>query len=262
MNNTKTGLCVAYYLARYNETAYKNLNFGNQEQTHKEIGRILNVKPTTVQNWRDEFDPLFGHRAGWYQRPLSPSRRKVAEAFENLDEYSLRSIVTDILTNRQTPEAKESVEEIINVISSGKERKKSDFTTRGITGKKAETYFIKWIEENKNHFIDNATIEDVRDHGCGYDFKIRNEEVWYAIEVKGILSEHGSILFTQKEWETAARLKENYYLIIVSNIEKENHKVRIINDPFNNFNPKKNIQTIIQVNWCIAENEVRNIPSL
>lgn len=76
-NNNILGLYIAFYLAKFNKEAYLNLGFRNQTETHKAIGSILGIKSSTVQNWRDEFDPLFGHRAGWYQRRLSISRIKV-----------------------------------------------------------------------------------------------------------------------------------------------------------------------------------------
>jgi len=94
----RLGLYVSYYLSRFNETAYDNLGYGNMLETHERIGKILSVPANTVKNWRDEFDPLFGHRAGWYQRPMNPSRVKVAESLEELDEISIRAIVKDILT--------------------------------------------------------------------------------------------------------------------------------------------------------------------
>ena len=75
-------LIAAYYLSKYDETAYKELGFRSSTMTHIEIGRALGVNPNTVKNMRDEFDPLHDNqRAGWYQRPLRPSRAKVVEAF-------------------------------------------------------------------------------------------------------------------------------------------------------------------------------------
>src|SRR5260221_11191835 len=99
-NNHKLGLYVSYYLSRFDKEAYSNLGLGNQEETHNKIGQLLSIKPHTVKNWRDEFDPLFGHRAGWYQRPMNPSRIRVVQALDDLNEAQIRGIVNDILSSK------------------------------------------------------------------------------------------------------------------------------------------------------------------
>lgn len=75
----KLGLYVSYYLSRFDKQAYEARGFGNQKQTHDHIGKLLDVKPATVKNWRDEFDPIHDARAGWYQRSMNPSRVSVVE---------------------------------------------------------------------------------------------------------------------------------------------------------------------------------------
>ena len=61
---------------------------------------MLGVNLNSVKNMRDEFDPLHDNlRAGWYQRPLRPSRAKVVESFQHLSEEELRDVVLEILTN-------------------------------------------------------------------------------------------------------------------------------------------------------------------
>jgi len=92
-DNHKLGLYVSYYLSRFDDEAYQNLGFGKQLETHNKIGELLSVNSHTVKNWRDEFDPLFGHRADWYQRPMIPSRLNVSQALELLDEFNARNIV-------------------------------------------------------------------------------------------------------------------------------------------------------------------------
>lgn len=73
-NNHKLALYVSYYLSRFDKIAYEHLGFGKQQPTHKRIGEILGVKPHTVQNWRDQFDPIHGNRKGWHQREMTQSR--------------------------------------------------------------------------------------------------------------------------------------------------------------------------------------------
>ncbi len=251
-NNHKLGLYVSYNLARFNEIAYQNLGFGNQKETHKKIGDLLSVKPQTVQNWRDEFDPLFGHLADWYQRPMSPSRAKVAQVLEHLDELQIRGIVKDILSEKMNDESDEV--ELLLAIASDKTNNKSkrNFILRTPTGKAAEEYFQKYYFENKKPIVGN--LIDYRDWGVGYDFRIETLTEKYFVEVKGMSELTGGVLLTDKEWTVAQMEEENYFLCIISNLN-EKPELKFIQNPAHKLNPKKNIYTSIRINWSLSQNE-------
>ncbi len=251
-NNHKLGLYVAYYLARFDDIAYKNLSYGNQVDTHNKIGELLSVNPNTIKNWRDEFDPLFEHRAGWYQRPLSSSRIRVAEALENLDETQIHEIVNDILTGKIQNE-KSELDQLLNILSIfEKKTETTKFILRAPTGKAAENYFIKFYSENKKPF--NGKLIDCRDLGVGYDFRIETLNKNYFVEVKGLSEISGGILFTNKEWTVANIEKECYFLCIISNLN-EQPKLKFIQNPAIRLNPKKNIYTTIQINWSVSQTQ-------
>lgn len=122
-SNHKLGLLVAYYLSRFDKEAYKNLEYGSQFETHRIIGELLAVNPHTIKNWRYEFDPLHGHRVGWYQRPMNRSRIAVVQALQHLNETEIREVVTDILSGRinNYEEAKETILSVITVDDEKKE---------------------------------------------------------------------------------------------------------------------------------------------
>ncbi len=252
-NNRKLGLYVSYYLSRFDEQAYQNLGFGNQMETHNKLGELLSVKPKTVQNWRDEFDPLFGHRAGWYQRPMSPSRIRVAQALENLDEFQVRSIVKDILSGNIKEEPDEE-EQLLTIASDEKKGNATQkFILRAPTGKAAEEYFRKHYSENKIP-VDGKLIA-CRDLGVGYDFRIESETEKYFVEVKGLSEFTGGVLFTNKEWSTAKEHGEKYFLCVVSNLN-ETAEIVFIQNPADKLNPKKNIYTSIQISWSVTQNQL------
>lgn len=259
-NNNILGLYIAFYLAKFNKEAYLNLGFKNQTETHKAIGAILGIKPSTIQNWRDEFDPLFGHRAGWYQRGLGISRIRVVEAIGNLDEPSLRSIVQDILSSNDSIELTEDIEQLISVIPDERKKKqKRAYVPRNITGRQAEEIFVEWFQSDRNEFPQGKNLLDMRDYGCGYDFQITiSDKQVYGIEVKGISEEEGGILITGKEWETARKMGADYFLAIVSNV-KDEASIHILNNPYNILKPKRNIQTVIQVSWSVSNKNLKEI---
>lgn len=255
-NNHKLGLYVSYYLSRFDEKAYQNLGFGNQMETHNKIGEILSVNPHTVKNWRDEFDPLFGHRVGWYQRPMTPSRIRVAQALESLDEHQVQSIVRDILTGKlkEDPDAEEQLLSIASDDSKG--RTSQPFIVRAPTGKAAEEFFQKHYSENK--FPVEGKLIDCRDLGVGYDFRIEKTDHKYFIEVKGISDFSGGVLFTNKEWIVAQSEGKNYFLCVVSNLS-EQAEIIFIQNPAEKLNPKKNIYTTIQISWSVTQNQLAEL---
>lgn len=250
--NHKLGLYVSYYLSRFNEVAYKNLGFGNMLETHNRIGLILCLPPNTVKNWRDEFDPLFGHRVGWYQRPMIQSRVRVVEALAELDEIAVRAIVLDILNgdiNRNTYET----EQLVSIVSEKEPTSETGkFILRGPTGKLAEEFFIQQFNMNNTKFSGN--LKDCRDYGCGYDFKIEGEVTSY-IEVKGLAGDKGGILFTNMEWQVANDFGELYHVCLIKNIET-NPEISFISNPAKILNPEKSIHTVIQVSWSVSEKDL------
>lgn len=249
--NNFIGLYVSYYLARFNEEAYAKLGYGSQRDTHIMIGELLNVKPSTVQNWRDEFDPLFGHRAGWYQRPLSKSRLAVANALADLDESTIYELVKDILSKSHQSGDPE-IKQLENIVSDGDVKLKKDgvYVPRGITGRAAEEFFITQFTAGKLPF--EGILKDCRDLGIGYDFSIESKIKTVYIEVKGRDGEEGGLLFTNKEWKVAKRIGDDYYLCLISNVSAV-PQVQILQNPAARIGAEKYVYTTIQVSWTVSQ---------
>jgi len=248
------GLYVSYYLARFDKIAYKNLNYGNRRQTHREIGRILSVNPNTVQNWRDEFDPLFGNRVGWYQRPLSPTRVQVCNALNDLSEPEIKLIVKKILKYKDVYD--EELYSLIHFIDDRFDDKKGKFVLRVPTGIKAELFFMNYFEKYKEPH--DGKLIDTRAFGCGYDFEIISNDCTFYIEVKGLSSFSGGILFTNKEWKTSMEKRNKYYVALISNVNAE-PEINFIMNPYKVFNPKENFVKTIQINWSVSMGQIKKI---
>lgn len=255
-NSHKLTLYISYYLSRFNNEALTNLKYTTWNNAFEDIGKKLLVKPHSVKNWRDEFDPLFGHRAGWHQRPMSPSRVKVAQALEDLNEFQIRGIVNDILTGKIKEEPEETEQLLSIVTGDTKEKKSRKFILRAPTGKSAENYFIQYY--NKTFIPKKGALIDCRDLGCGYDFKIVSNNSETYVEVKGLADISGGVLFTDKEWQAARDKGKDFFLCIVKNINQD-PKINFIQNPAARINPKKNIYTTIQINWSVTENELNNL---
>lgn len=252
--NHKLALYVCYYLARFDKLALANLGYKNWETAFIDISKKLDVKKHSVRNWRDEFDPLFGYRAGWYQRPMSPSRTNVALALENLDEPEIRNIVENILSGDIDNEI-DNLKHLLAIADDDtQEGESKSFVPRGPTGKKAEEFFVEYY---RLHNLPVAgELIDTRDLGCGYDFEIKSDAIRHFVEVKGLADNQGGILLTNKEWERAEQEKNNYTICVVSNLI-ETPEITFINNPHSKLNPKKNIVQTIQIQWSVSNNELQ-----
>lgn len=139
--NNALALIVAYYLSKFSDLAYQNLGFRNYSDGHKQIGSLLNIKPSSVRNMRDEFDSIHENsRKGWL-RELRKSRLSVVEKFQYHTEEELRDVISEILNN-----SNESIMSIAEsfVLVPDTVDKKSVFILRAPTGRKAEEHFIDY----------------------------------------------------------------------------------------------------------------------
>jgi hypothetical protein len=247
--NREMAILAAYYLSRFAPDSYRNLGFQTQKECHETLGQVLKVKASYIKNLRDEFDPIHENsRVGWYQRPLSRSRLRVVELFQNSTEYEIRYIVDGILRNSDKQIIQPITDLIVQPKLSKKIKSKCIFVPRNPTGKAAEEFFIQYHRKTSKPII--GQLRDARDLGCGYDFEIVDKGVKYFIEVKGLVSCEGSIAFTSKEWEVAQKYKEQYYLAVVYNIANT-PEITLIQNPFVKLNPEKYIYTSIAIQWGV-----------
>lgn len=239
-------LIAAYYLSKFDKKAYESFGFGNSSETHKKIAAILESNANTIKNMRDEFDPFHDNkRAGWYQRELRPSRKKIIELYQHLEEEELRDLVVGLL------EKNKDIEDLISKDISDSESEGSDsprFIIRGITGRMAEEIYTEF--HSKNGLPKKGELIDKRDHGCGYDFEITSDKTIY-IEVKGLDADSGGISFTSKEWDMAKKHKDDYFLVVVKNVSSSPN-ISIFQNPYKNLKPKKYVFSTIQIRWNLA----------
>nr|WP_241749248.1 DUF3883 domain-containing protein [Rufibacter sediminis] len=145
----------------------------------------------------------------------------------------------------------------MNVIPEESQIEKN-FVLRGPTGKKAEEFFINFFYSDSSPF--EGTLIDCRDNGCGYDFEVVNDIQRVFIEVKGLSGEDGGLVFTNKEWSTAKKNGEHYYLIFIRNLNKT-PEVTIVQNPFIALKSQKSIYTSIQIQWIVSPKELKLISS-
>jgi len=233
-------MLIGMFLSKFDKEALSILGFSTFSEAFNILGLSLGVKPLSIRNYRDEFDPVFPNkRKGWHKRPMFQSRVEMLEKYKHLGVVEFSKIVKRIIYQNLDIDLLEE-----NLEGDGA----SNFAKRLLTGQAAEEYFRENYKQVD--LFRDSSLEDTTKLGCGFDFKLNFSNKFYAIEVKGLSQNTGSISITEKEYKVANRLTKSYFIFLVKNfIEKPNHA--IFQDPFNNqvLNFSKQEKTIIQTSW-------------
>jgi hypothetical protein len=252
----KLAIIVAFYLSKYGKAATIELGYKTDSQAFTEIGTILDVKKNYIKFRRDEFDPIHPWKKGWV-RPMDKRIVSAIEALQDLEESALRDIVKKILSDNDFRNG-EDVQKITNLFKEEKQKKTTEgkYILRGPTGRLAENYFLKHFEENNLPI--RGEIIDSRDLGCGFDFEIKAKGKSVFVEVKGLAKVAGGILFTNKEWETAKKHRENYYLAIVKGFDTS-PEILFLQNPAEKLKAKMSLYTTVQTSWSVTEKQLAEI---
>jgi hypothetical protein len=235
-------MLIGMYLSKYDKQALQILGFESFIEAYNIIGLAINVKPSSIHNYRDEFDPVFpNERKGWHKRPMYKTRIEMLNKYKNLSLGEFTHLVKNIIY--KNPDIN-LIEEKIE----SEEDKSSTFAKRLITGQAAEQYFRDNYQTVPA--FRGFVFEETTQLGCGFDFRVLHNTGFYAVEVKGLEKAKGSIGLTDKEYKTAFYLRENYFVFLVKNFI-----ATPVHDLFKNpiFSHEldfvKNERTVQQVSW-------------
>ena len=239
----KKALIIAFYLSKFDRKGVKQLGYNNFSEAFNAIGATLGVKSSTVKHMRDSFDPYCSRvRVGWYQRKILPSRAGVIEAFDQVSEEAMVEIVQQLLhegeatTQIYTGPISEPEKATWNLLDD------NPFALRIRTGEKAEQFFM-----DQYPYLDlfqQSFLEDTRKFGIGFDFRATFPSNYYAIEVKGISNLHGYISFTDKEWNVAKMLGQDYVLALVRALDYDPQLELIPNPTLSIAATMKSVQSV------------------
>lgn len=235
-----SALIVGYAMSRLDTAYLAARGYKSWKTAFADAGKLLDVAPASIKNLRDEFDPVHGNaRRGWKDRPMRPNRQRVMGELCEVSDAALLEMIDRILAH--DPEA---VHEVVTPLSKPAERIQN-VAERLRTGRLAETFFV----ENSHKIADvhASLILDHRNLARGYDFGI-HERADIAIEVKGIKQMRGGVMFTDREWSEATARRQDYWLVVVGNLEA-NPIARLIPDPTAVLQAKCQYQTTIAASW-------------
>ncbi|MCW8897989.1 MAG: DUF3883 domain-containing protein [Flavobacteriales bacterium] len=242
MNKKTKAILTGLFLSKYNEEALKILDFNSFNEAFNVLGISLSIKPSSIKNYRDEFDPYFPNkRKGWHKRPMRDNCYKLYNSFKDLDFTTFSDLIKSFFIDNY------EIENFILKLQQTKSSSEESFAKRLLTGKAAEEYFK--IEYNKIDVFKSFNLTDTTLLGCGFDFKLSFMSDFYCIEVKGLREAKGNIQMTEKEFETAKMMKSQYCLFIVKNF-KEKPMHEYVFDPLNSRLKFKKVKTqIIQTSY-------------
>lgn len=233
---------LGYGLAKFDKEFIAQFGFKSKSSFYQyliEIGVCETVG--TIKNRQDMLDPFFENgRSGWWQKREQYISRKlfVDSLFGNENVKGFSEIVK--LYIKQDFKIELKIDSEISPVL------KSRFKQLQQTGQEAELYFY-----NNYNFVETfkgGSIQDARLFGDGYDFQIENNSKFYLAEVKGVRNNAGGIRLTKNEYEKAIEYKDDYILVVISNII-ETPKITTIENPILNLKLKENSITSTQVNY-------------
>lgn len=230
------------YLSKFDAVGLHRLGFKSFVEAFNVIGFALGVQPASVKNYRDEFDPIFPNdRKGWHKRPMRAYCKVVFDNFSDLgiDEFS--TLLKQLIYKQH------DLDILMEEVEKDESNKKTSFAQRLITGQAAEQYFISKYKEIS--LFKDFEIEDTTKLGCGFDFRLTSQDIFYGVEVKGMNEAKGNIALTNKEYSVASIMGSRYFLFVVKNF-KENPFHDLYQNPLDgelSFNRIE--QKIIQISW-------------
>jgi len=242
MNLTKTDktTLVGLYIAKFDKQALETLGFSGMWQAFNVIGYSLGSSPASIKNYRDEFDRLFpdNPRKGW-QRPLKTRSEKIFNDFHALDFSSFTDLINSFLIPHY--------EEEKDIASITKPDRSESIAKRLITGRAAEEYFK--INYPSITEFQNYDLKDTTNFACGFDFKLSSDNKFFCVEVKGLNTNTGNIMLTEKEYFIAEELRMQYCLFVVKNFAEKPYHIFFF-DPLNcGLIFQRNERVVTQINY-------------
>ncbi len=203
---------IGYGLSKFNNAFVREFGFTTKAAFYRfcvEHGIADTVG--TVSNRQDLFDPFFpeNKRKGWWQKGDAYIHRKILidSLFGNESVKTFSDIVKLYL--KENFKLRDIQAEVKPIIA-------TKFKKLQETGLEAEQYFMnnfQLIEAFKD-----ATIEDARLYGDGYDFQISAQSNTYLAEVKGIRAKKGRFRLTENEYNKALEYQDDYIIALVLNL--------------------------------------------
>jgi hypothetical protein len=240
--NREKLILTGIYLSKFGSLGLKRLGFRTYAEAYNVVGYALGSRPSSIKNYRDEFDPLFPNaRKGWHKRGIRAYCKKVLDEYETLDLDSFSGLVMSFAGYSEGTSGA--------TVEQEQEDSNSAFAKRLITGLAAERYFESvhsTIPEFSGYAMENTT-----QLGCGYDFRMlkKQDDGFLAVEVKGLREQTGSIALTPREHSAATKLQDRFFLFVVKDFQKTPYHEIFPNPLAGRLLFTKTERVTVQISW-------------
>lgn len=239
-------ILAGLYLSKFDLVGLSSLGFETFTEAFNVFGFAIGVQPRSVKNYRDEFDPLFPNdRQGWHKRATRKYCKDIYDSYHHLNLSEFTSLIKKVIYKDH------DLDLLMEEIAKDDDNHESTFAKRLITGQAAEQYFRDSFAEVD--LFHGHKLHDTTNFGCGFDFKLINENSspYFGVEVKGLNDKSGSVALTSKEYAVAGLLGDRYFLFVVKNFrEKPFHQ--IFRNPIKTLDFSKTEQRTIQISWSVS----------
>ena len=213
-SSRERSVLTGLYLSKFDLVGLEQLGFNGFTEAFNILGHALGIRPASVKNYRDEFDPLYPNdRKGWHNRPMREYCRAVFDSFGDLTLEPFTRLLKEAIYKDH------SVDYLMETIAEKQGTAGEGYAKRLLTGQAAEQYFKS--NYKKIDIFSGFDIEDTTRLGCGFDFRLVAPDTYYAVEVKGLSDFTGNITLTDKEHSVGEILGSLYFLFVVKNFKEE-----------------------------------------
>jgi hypothetical protein len=232
---------LGYGLAKFGNPFIRQFGYKTKTDFYQHFVKIgLCDTPAALKQRQDMLDPFFENgRSGWWQRQHQYISRKlfIDSLFGDEDAVEFAQTVKMYLAKDFDVPL-----QLVNVPPV----RLSMFKRLQETGKEAELYF--WHNYTMCEQFAKGSLVDARLLGDGYDFQIQVNDDYLLAEIKGVKLERGGIRMTKNEYDKARCFKENYFLVVVSNLV-ETPKMTLISDPLSKLELTEKKSSTVQLNF-------------
>lgn len=234
-------IILGYAMSRLDDRYLQSQGVRTWKTAFARAAKSLQVKPASLKNLRDEFDPFHDNsRKGWWHRPLRPNRQRVMGDLSELSDDALLECVERILGRDET-----ATEDLLGSLVEARPPA-YNVAERLFTGRRAENLFLEncasWIGVSRRRLLDR------RDSALGFDFAVEGIPK-RAIEVKGLRALSGAILFTDREWSEAKVRGKEYWVVVVGNV-MATPMFKVWKDPQRTLKAQCRYQRSVAALWC------------
>jgi hypothetical protein len=232
---------IGYGLAKFDMDFVKELGYKTKTAFYEHIVKLKIAETVgVVKNRQDLFDPFFDSgRKGWWQKGDAYIHRKIL----------IDSLFGDFNVSQYAGMVKIYVQGSFGEIEKAETISpvmKSRFKQLQVTGQEAELYFM---HNYKNiEVFSSGILDDARLFGDGYDFQIQVIEKYFLAEVKGVRASSGSVRLTENEFKKAKEYRNEYGLIVISNLA-DLPKMRAVFNPIENLALTKKVVSQSQTTY-------------